>query len=155
LKLELVKDISIHISKYKVLKLTELTSLGKHHLRMAGRPAAYDIESKGGLEHAFWVHLIKKTLLTKGYGVKVEDRGVDIVATKDKGETAIEVETGNSYPTKNILKCIQLGFPKIISVATNAEALTIIKRFVTHYNLNERVTLVLARDLLDEQNSIL
>lgn len=83
-------------------------------------------------------------LLNKKYSVALEQTGVDIVASKDTLQYAIEIETGNSYPTKNILKCIQQGYTKIISIATNKQVYAEIKRFITYYKLQEKVTLVLA-----------
>lgn len=146
LGLNLLSELQIQISNQKLIKICVLTEQGKILLKSQGYSPKYEIDSKGGIEHAFWIDFISKLLREKHYNVKLEDRGVDIVAERAGSVIAIEVETGNSYPTKNILKCIQLNFSKIISVATNQETYAIVKRFVAHFNLQERVTVVLAKD---------
>ena len=153
-QLELIRHLPIQLSGNKTIKLSELTSKGKVFLQEKGYSPKYDLESKGGLEHAFWVDSIRQMLYGRGYRVKLEEKGVDLVAFKNGEQIAIEVETGSSYPTKNILKCIQQNYSKIYSVATNLETYSIVKRFVTHFNLQDRVTVILARDFLENLSSI-
>jgi hypothetical protein len=149
LKLQLIADLPIQISDSKTIKLSYFTLQGKTLLKTLGYSPNYDFETKGGLEHAFWVNYIKSILQDKRYQVRLEHQGIDVLATKDNQAIAIEVETGSSYPAKNILKCIQLGYSEIISVATNQETYAKIKRFITHFNLQEKVTLALAKDLAE------
>lgn len=144
-----IKDVHIQTSNNKTLKLSYLTERAKIFLREKGHPVKYELESKGGLEHAFWINHLRTILERKNYKVQLELNGVDLVAEKNGDVIAIEVETGNSYPTKNILKCIQLGHTRIISVATNQETYAIIKRFITHFKLQDKVTVLLGREISD------
>ena len=152
--LGIMKNIPIQIANNRTVKLCELTDKGKHYIATLGYSPRYDFDAKGGLEHAFWVYRITNELKRKGYVVQLEEKGVDIIATKDSHQVAVEVETGRSYPAKNILKCIQFGFPRIISVATNQETLSAIRRFITHSNLDHRVTVVLAREFAEDPSQL-
>ena len=145
--LQLIQEIPVQLSQNKSIKLYHLSPFGKSALKSKNIDCRYDYDSKGGLEHAFWIYLLKKLLLQNNYSVSLEHQGIDIVAGKDDQQIAIEVETGNSYPTKNILKCIQLGYKHIISVVTTRQVLAEVKRFLTYYKLQDRVKLVLARDI--------
>ncbi len=47
-----------------------------------------------------------------------DGKAVDLVASKDGKRIAIEIETGKSDVDRNVRKCKQAGFRKIISVHT-------------------------------------
>lgn len=145
----LISEVQIQLSQKRTIKLFHLSPMGKNILKKFNYNSGYKFETKGGLEHAFWVYLVKKILQNKSYEVRLEQDGIDIIAEKENEKIAIEVETGNSYPTKNILKCLQLGFKKIVSIATNKQVYFQIKRFITYYKLQEKVRLVLAQEILE------
>lgn len=149
--LNLISEILIQLSQKKTIKLFEILPLGQTVLSKNNYAFKYNYEAKGGLEHAFWVHIIKKLLLKKSYDVKTEEGGIDLVAVRDNERIAIEIETGNSYPTKNILKCLQLGFTKIYSIVTNKQTHAEVSRFLTYYNLKEKVKLILASNVLEQE----
>jgi hypothetical protein len=152
LEIHVITEVPIQLSHKKTIKLFHLSPIGKSLLKNSGYDSDYKFETKGGLEHAFWVHLIKKIFQAKNYELRSEQDGIDLIATKNGERIAIEVETGNSYPTKNILKCLQLGFNKIFSITTNKQTHAEVKRFITYYKLQEKVTLLLTQELSENLN---
>jgi hypothetical protein len=107
------------------IKYLDITEKGKNILRKMG----YSIERKrqGGHEHEYWKHRIGGLLKTKGYQVEIEKpigegKTVDIVATKDGANIAVEIETGKSDVEGNIFKNIGSGFSEIIIVPLNTKS---------------------------------
>ncbi|MBN2266860.1 MAG: ATP-binding protein, partial [Candidatus Babeliaceae bacterium] len=106
------------------LVLVELTRLGRKILREMG----FSISEKprwGGLEHEYWKKKTAEKLEKNGWSVKLEEpvNGyTDIIAEKDGGKLAVEVETGKSDWRANLQKNLQKGFQQILIIATNPEA---------------------------------
>lgn len=121
----LAQESEISTTKGRI-KIIRPTKKGR---RMIG--AADEDGSTGhgqpGLEHEYWKHALAEHFRTKGYTVEIEKplgegKAADLSATKDGERVAIEIETGKSDAIYNIQKCIEAGFDKVISFATNPEA---------------------------------
>ena len=89
-------------------------------------------QRKGGIIHEFWKNKIAQYYKDKGFQVEIEKqigegKSIDIVITKENFVTAVEIETGKSYPIWNIEKDKKAGYENIISVAVDEETETKIK----------------------------
>src|SRR3989344_477426 len=119
LKKEMIsfEDVSIKNGRIKILKIADN---GKDYLREQG-VYIHDVKKYGSNTHQYWIDEVAKFLSSKGYEVEVEKDGIDVVALKDGKKFAFEIETGKSDVTKNIEKCLALGFDKIYSVMLEKE----------------------------------
>jgi hypothetical protein len=146
LKIKLVRHVKVNGKK-----LLELTEKGLRYLEGQGvtlkSPATY-----GGIEHEYWKKEVKKALQKRGYQVLEEKDEVDLVAEKQKEKLAIEIETGKSDFMGNIIKNLDRGFSKVLSVATNKPAQLKIKEAVKQSTFipGEQVDVMSVKDLLDE-----
>jgi hypothetical protein len=89
-------------------------------------------QRKGGLTHEFWKNKIAQYYRNKGFEVEIEKpigegKSIDIVIKKGNFVTAVEIETGKSYPIWNIEKDKRVGYENIISIAVDEETETKIK----------------------------
>jgi len=134
------KDI---ITKQGKIVLLDLTLKGKEYLRSQG----YGVSPKfNGLEHRFWKLKIAEYYKAKGYKVLVEEvinGRPDILIEKNGKKTAIEVETGNSDPIKNVLRNMQDKIDITVIVATDLSTETSIKALLRKEQLlnNPRIIL--------------
>ena len=119
----LIKQYDISTFEGRI-KFIDITTKGEEILRKLG----YKIEKKreGGPEHEFWKHRIARFFRSKGYQIEIEKpigegRTVDIVVIKNAERIAIEIETGKSDVTKNILKNMHKEFSKIIVIPLDAK----------------------------------
>ena len=106
--------VSTGRGRVRFLQLTEKGSAG---LRALG----YDVPRQrgGGPAHEYWKHRLADSYAARGYGVELEKpigdgKTVDVVATKDNGRIAIEVETGKSDAVANVRKCLEAEFEKVV-----------------------------------------
>jgi len=112
------------------------------------------------MEHQYWKEKVSATLRERGYTVEQEypigdGKTVDLVARKNGKTIAIEVETGKSDALANIRKCVDVGFDKVITVATNTQVKSGIRRQVQQ--LGEpvpRVTIVTADEFMNGPPSV-
>jgi len=118
-----IHEVEIRYPKGRI-KLYELTRVGVHALQTATGGDITESCREGGVEHRFWKRYLKQHLESKGFRVKEEHKGVDLIAEKDNKAYAIEIETGKSNCQANIQKCLRLGFDKVFVVATTAQAFT-------------------------------
>ena len=110
------------------------------------------IQSLGGIEHRFWNHHIAELNKSKGYNVEIEkkiegDGFIDqVIISGNDNNIAIEIETGKSHPIETIKRDIELGFSKVICVATNDKAYEFIYDKLSTENLlnNPQVSFILA-----------
>ncbi len=104
-------------------KMFVLTEQGKRALGIDG----HESRRHGGPEHRYWVKAVAESLRAKGYRVLEEapvggGKTVDVVAERDGGRVAYEIETGGSDVAANIRKCQEAGFDKVIVVFTSQKA---------------------------------
>jgi len=101
------------------LKLFEITTEGRRITEQCGIKIKKQ-DSRGGIEHAFAVHQISQVLNKLDFQPACEIKDIDIV-DEDSG-LAIEVETGKSNITGNLLKLEKSRFTKCFILATNKVA---------------------------------
>jgi len=151
----LISSESISSGKGRIKSLC-LTRKGREVL-------GYDVATgtrHGGMEHQYWKEKVSATLRERGYTVEQEypigdGKTVDLVARKNGKTIAIEVETGKSDALANIRKCVDVGFDKVITVATNTQVKSGIRRQVQQ--LGEpvpRVTIVTADEFMNGPPSV-
>ena len=77
---------------------------------------------------------------------------VDVLATNDKEQIGIEIETGKSDVVSNVKHCLLSKFARIIVVATNQTALAKIERQLAQAGVvvPTRIQLVLRAELSKE-----
>jgi len=121
---DFLKSYSISTFEGRVNYL-DLTEKGDKVLQEMG----YIITRKreGGPEHEYWKLRIAEHLRKNGYETKIEcplgeGKTVDIVASRDGQNIAIEIETGKSNAVENVLKNLNKEFSIIIVVPLNAKA---------------------------------
>jgi len=113
------------------IKLFEITDHGRDVAQMH-KIAIPKKETRGGLEHDYWIHQTLQFLRKQKFKPFTEKLGIDIVAFDDK--LAIEIETGKSNIEKNLLK---LNNSEVLSncfmLATTKIAEQKIKKFQKQY----------------------
>jgi hypothetical protein len=110
-----------------------------------------EFQKDGGIEHRYWNNRIAEINNQKGFQVEIEkkiegDGYIDQVMSLGNKSIAIEIETGKSHPIETIKRDIELGFSKVICVATNNKAYEIIRDKLLKENLidNPKVSFYLA-----------
>jgi hypothetical protein len=99
------------------IKMFELTEKAKEALSRIGINTNRT-RRKGGLEHEYWKNRIADFFRRNGYRVVEEypigeGQAIDLVAMKEDGNIAIEIETGKSDAIHNIRKAIDAGFDTV------------------------------------------
>jgi hypothetical protein len=143
-----------HLESKGVLKKVEIKE-------KSGRRVLFEISgfdySLGGIEHRYWNHCIAKINRDSGYKVEIEkkiegDGYIDQVISKGDIKIAIEIETGKSTPYETIVRDLELGFSRVISVAINEQAYFAIKQNISKAGLSDdsRISLVTAQEYSQE-----
>lgn len=122
----IIKAVTIATRSGQVV-LYELTELGRTvctsaHIEIAPKP-------RQSLEHRYWVRQTAKYFEKRGYDVKHEhpvkgNGAIDILATRGSRKVAVEVETGKSNIKANLEKIKDVGFDRIVFVATSPTAIS-------------------------------
>lgn len=122
--------------------LYQLTDSG----RKLCRSAAISVESSSreSLQHRFWVNHTARYLKDQGFTTtiehKVDGNGfIDILAERDNKKTAVEIETGKSDITQNLLKIQHTDFAEIILVAVSPEAINACQKAVSQIPSNTKI----------------
>ena len=108
------------------------------------------------LVHEYWKRFYARIFQDKGYDVIIEASRhggrVDVLATNDKEQIGIEIETGKSDVVSNVKNCLLSRFARIVVVATNQTALAKIERRLAQAGLvvPTRIQLVLRDELSKE-----
>ena len=102
-----------HVDKKK---LFEITPDGRILIEKAGIDMKKQ-ESRGGVEHTYWLSQVLQTLRNLEFDPVTEAGGIDI--TDATQGLAIEIETGKSDIKKNLTKLDQSRFPIAFMIATN------------------------------------
>lgn len=81
----------------------------------------------GGSEYRYRVKAIAYHLKTQGYEVTEEysigaGKTIDVFASRDRTQIALEVETGKSDAVANVRKCLDAGLRRTVIVTTSPEA---------------------------------
>lgn len=119
--------------------LYELTDLGRSLCASAGiDPGSKRRES---LEHSFWVNRAARYFERKSYEITrehpIKGNGViDLLAERPGQRIAIEVETGKSNITQNLLKIQDAGFDRIVLIATSPAAVSACRKAVSSRRSN-------------------
>lgn len=113
--------------------LYELTDFGRTlcssaHIDVAPKPCQ-------SLEHRYWVRQTAKYFEKKGYEVKCEhmikgNGAIDIFAQRAGERIAVEVETGKSNIKANLDKTKDVGFDRIVFVATSPTAISACRKAI-------------------------
>jgi hypothetical protein len=103
------------------------------HIRLLGLATAgrsllglpEETDRHGSLEHRYWVETLWQALKDSGFSAEKEARlgegkAVDLLASLNDMEIAIEVETGKSDWQGNVRKCLEGGMNQVIVVPTRA-----------------------------------
>lgn len=98
-------------------------------------------ERLGQIEHRFWNNKIGEINKKAGFIVELEKRiegdgYIDQVISKNGKKIAIEIETGKSTPIETIKKDLELGFDRVICVATNENVYRVIRDRLEKEGLN-------------------
>jgi hypothetical protein len=100
-------------SRVRFLQLSEKAR------RILGTDSHYPA-SRGGPEHEYWKYKNAEELKKRGYAVEferqIDGHRVDIFATKNGENIAVEIETGMSDAAANIERNFRAGFPRVICV---------------------------------------
>lgn len=128
----LVELADISTGKGRVMLLW-LTEQGKEALRDLGIDVP--VRGRGGPEHEYWKERVAKHLRKLGYRVEIEKavgsgKTIDLVASKDRMQLAIEIETGNSNVQENCEKCLLAGYENVLVVVTSRSMLDRVGREV-------------------------
>lgn len=115
-------------STVEVVQVSSPTTAPK---RDDGRAVTYstteDDSGKGGREHKYIQHLIKRLGEDRGYRASVEHTveggRVDIVLSKDSATLAFEISVTNtaSYELGNLEKCLKASFARVFFVCADAK----------------------------------
>ncbi len=105
--------------------LYQLTDHGRSVAKAAG--IGPGPPSCAGLEHRYWVGRVAAHFERQGYDIAIEfhipgDGHVDLVASRPGERVAIEIETGKSDIDANLKKLRDVGFDRVVLVATSATA---------------------------------
>ena len=113
-------------------KIYELTEKGRDYLllELFIQPRVW---GKGGTEHCFWQHRIKRYYERWGCNAQVEvfigKKSVDVVVKCPNGKwTAVEIAMSPEYEIENIKKNLKLGFEEIIVACKNKKVLAIVQK---------------------------
>ncbi len=97
------------------------------------------VNTRESIVHKFWKHRIAARMKQKGLDVETEYKTgafrVDVVA-KGRKHVAVEVETGCSDITLNLLKNLPKKFQMIVFAATSPEAYKKIQKIISDLGLN-------------------
>jgi len=124
LKKGFIEPVDINTGKGRI-RLYEITPLGKQFLQETGN-SVINSPRNGGLEHQYWVSNVKSRFEAEGYQVQEEfpinpGKAIDLVATHNSLQIAIEIETGKSNVGMNISKCLEADYDLVLVVATKRE----------------------------------
>ena len=97
----------------------------------------------------YWKNKYAQILKNKGFDITFEKpigegKTVDVVATKNDKQIAIEVETGRSDILSNINKCLQAKFDKIIVVAVNERIESKVKPLLEANDLHQNPKIIVS-----------
>jgi len=128
----IIKPVTIATRCGQVV-LYELTDFGRTvcssaHIEIKPKPCE-------SLEHRYWVKQTAKYFEKRGYDVKHEhpvkgNGAIDILAERGNRRVAVEVETGKSNIKANLDKIKDVGFDRIVFVATSPAAVTACQRAI-------------------------
>ena len=112
-----VKDIATDRGRIKLLQLTEA---GKSALALFGENLQRSHRA-GGPEHEYWKKKLAEEYRAKGWKVVEEysiggGKTVDLACFRDGRKVAVEIETGKSYASYNLKKCLDAGFDEVRSL---------------------------------------
>jgi hypothetical protein len=104
---------------------------------------------EGGITHEYWKKKYAELFSNKGFDITFEKpigegKSVDVVATKNEKQIAIEIETGRSDILSNINKCIEANFDKIIVVATTERVESKVKSLLEDDALNQNPNIIIS-----------
>ena len=111
-------------------KLIEITKTGYDACKSAGIKFNKK-DSKGGLEHNYWIHETAEKLRIHGIQTVQEFEQIDIVSLTEG--IAIEVETGKSTIANNLLKLQQSHYNHRFMLSTNKPAEIKIKQIAAGF----------------------
>jgi uncharacterized protein DUF87 len=111
---ELIKTVNVDKKK-----LFEITDRGKIIAEKLGIHIPRK-QTKGGIEHTYWIHQTVQFLKKHEFQPTCEVNGIDIVDKKNG--IAIEIETGKSDLSSNLLKLKESRFSRCFILATNKVA---------------------------------
>lgn len=112
----LLSSAMISTGKGRV-RFLQLTDKGAAAFRAMGYTVK--LGRRGSPAHEYWKLRLADYYRARGYDVELEKaigdgKTVDLIAAKDVGHIAIEVETGKSDAVANASKCLAAGFEKVI-----------------------------------------
>jgi hypothetical protein len=109
-----------------------------------------------GPEHEYWKNRVADHYRKLGYDVEIEKhigdgKSVDIAASNTHETIAIEIETGKSDAVYNIIKDIEAGFDKVISVALDNPVKNKIIKEINDSDIaqNNNIEILLAQKLVE------
>lgn len=120
LKVGLIEAVPIATRSGQVM-LFDLTDAGRSLAHANGLDVGPP--SRASLEHRYWVGRVAEHFERRGFDVAHEhhipgDGHVDLVASRQGERIAIEVETGKSDISANLVKLHGAGFDRIVLIAT-------------------------------------
>ena len=126
-----------------VQKETEQTEIGDTASKKpAGKPevpiSPPSTPGRGGQQHKYLQHLIKKLGEEKGYKATIENEvlggtgSVDVSLQKESHRIACEISitTSDEHELGNIQKCLASGYDQVVMISTEKKVLTKIRRLV-------------------------
>jgi hypothetical protein len=139
------EDIPTKSGRVIILKLTKE---GKNQIDKSKTPHKKE-PREGGVTHEYWKKKYAELFIDKGFDITFEKpigegKSVDVVATKNGKQIAIEIETGRSDILSNINKCIDANFDKIILVATTEKVESKVKSLLEDNALNQNPNIILS-----------
>jgi hypothetical protein len=148
-----IKKVSFN-KGYKKGRITlyEITKEGLEFAKMK----TLKIPGKGGLEHKYWQHVIKKYFEKLGYYAEIEKlygpKNVDVGIEKDGAVMAVEIELTNSNLIKNVQLDLANGVQHLIIAVRSTKAknnyLKVLKDTFTDKKI-ERVSFQLLSEFLE------
>jgi len=134
-------------------KLFELTKKARNFL--AVKNIKIPPQSRGGIEHNYWLEKIKEHFKKKSFTFKEKDN-IDLVVIHLKGTeeitTAIQVETGKSNIKKNIETLLRQNCNTLIMIATNKQAELKVQNILSTVKLpgKEKIQIYWVKDFLSK-----
>ena len=133
LEKKIIEPVEIPTQSGRIVVLTLSTKY-----RKSNGEIKKDWGRHGGIIHEYWKNRIANQYRNEGFKVTKEyplgeGKSVDLVAEKNGGKIAVEIETGRSDIEANVKKCLEVDFDEIIFMATNHSAKKQLHNIKTNY----------------------
>jgi len=109
---DLIKEVSIS-SPSRSRKLFEITGQGRETLENLGIEVSW--KGRGGVEHRYWQHRLKKMMQESGWTAELEKDDADVYGVDGETEIVVEVAMDkNQREVEHVESHVEAGFDKVV-----------------------------------------